>query len=151
MSDDVANVEDGDTEVAVNVAIENAEDDAPPPEPEPPAEDGTDVVVIDVSSDGGESDTLPTLLDHERRLAGLDAYCGQLADRISQLETREIAAELEEAIVEDEMVEAAAETPDEDSEESGEDDSGDAGEESPEPRSARAHPMFRSWADWMNK
>lgn len=111
--------------------------------------DAGDTVVTVVTPDAPEtpSDALiENAIDVESRLTRLET-------RMDALELAQVMEAVEEAAEESEEAEEDAEILDALEEEPEESDDSDEGffESGPEPKSAKAHPLFRPFSEWRNK
>lgn len=105
---------------------------------------GDTVVVVDAPAAPAQSDAvIEQVIDDAVSLATLTERVNELDSRLFALETREAVEAEEDA----EILDAIED--EEESEDS--DDDGEFIESGPEPKSAKAHPLFRPFSEWRNK
>lgn len=134
--DDTTDVDAGDTTVTIETSA--------------PSGDVVDAAVVEAAIDtareqGEQSAQLDQLAQTVAELAGAVESLGYRLDALAAAEVATVEAV--ESIAEDD--DDGAGDDDESDDESG--DAEPVAEDRSEPRSAGAHPMFRSWADWRRK
>jgi hypothetical protein len=113
---------------------------------------GDTVVVVDAApaAEPQSDAVLEQVIDDAVSLAILSQRMDTFDSRLFALEAAEVVEAAEEAAEDAEVLDALEEEPESDESEESDDDEGFF-ESAPEPKSAKAHPLFRPFSEWRNK